>query len=1217
MPSSADAFSSNELFRYARVRPQRIIDLTLRAKKNESLRNLLEAPRNERSHDRAKQNSAAQMPENGSVAAPDLRFDYWKHLKQEGLSPDRLPMAADLRDRAAFDSDAIRNDPAYTADRDALLLHVARLRIAQRGAEPGPELKSASRILDFVETFPNLPRMRTRRPYATVVIERPKLKAVETRERKAEPVESAPARTGEELKKAADGLRLLWRARNRFLEARKREFNREQKRIIRAVPDLPPLPEIMLPDTRAADRVSIGKKTTKAGGKKTAKTASKPKSAPADLLTILSPSDIEMLKARAEAQSLAIKRRTETLTALRLSYEEDRASFTLEGMMTGSAKASTVAMYVPPGKSESDVTDAITSVAVVATKYDVPITRFCEAYEKSVESADAKGVTYDDSSAASDGCYSETPDLTFTDTVRILGEADLIRVDETFVKYSAGEISYVENVLAGEVRKRRVKSTRYFEQATETTREETSDTSKETSASTKQELKSQIESEVNSRLESDITASANASGGGTIGLIDVQGEGSVDASLGIGLDTSLSTSNESEFSQEILSKAVERTKKTVIERRLTRSYTLDETFNLHAIKNNGVDAQSFNGVYCFLNKHVAITESVYGRRLFLLANIQTPGRSLLCARMDRLKLAFDDVGVRPIFDITPQEITPASYMTLAARFKAQNVAPPPAPVITLGRTYKTDNTNTNAEGGDSFNGRKIAEIIVPYFEKYKRFLITENVKLPDGYEVMDVVVTVNHGANGISIPADLPLRAGGAMMFGAPALAAYGGYGPFLLPVWLWYVSFLASPLLHYNCDSSNVTVSIGTESDDSPYYFFDPDALIREIYQVLGTVTASLPSILQQIEAGIGPLLSQLAANAGQVPGDVASAVTGAVDKFIKALKKIFNAIIAADFVTAIDELKALGFSITQDQLQNLQDTMGSLFEPFRQFIQNAIDLMTSAVGSAVVDLFAYFMQLWESSQTLTFSGAQGIRGELPVSFNTIAIKPGITVNLSACLRRTDEALAKWQLETFANFYRSHLQLVADWESRSYLLGTGAARVTKPPVMLRSEEHLAIKERVLHALNNTPGAQGNTYTLDRMNFFEHALDWSNMSYRVFNYGPTLNEVKLEKRGAFLGTDERRRAFTSALWAQVMIPVAGNETMAGQVYNYFDTGTFDLEAGLENDALVAMYRDFVLGRETEPLEVSEPRFEVMPTEFIALMTDDLDDVLPKNPDYVI
>src|SRR5690606_4162136 len=198
-------------------------------------------------------------------------------------------------------------------------------------------------------------------------------------------------------------------------------------------------------------------------------------------------------------------------------------------------------------------------------------------------------------------------------------------------------------------------------------------------------------------------------------------------------------------------------------------------------------------------------------------------------------------------------------------------------------------------------------------------------------------------------------------------------------------------------------------------------------------------------------------------------------------------------------------------------------------------------------------FEEISQNTQTLSFYGAEGARGELPVSLNTVAIKPGVTVNLTACLRRTDEALDAWRVRTFAALYQGYLQQLADWESRS-MRGQERDGLIKPPPMLRQEERRALKELVMHALNNVAAPNGNSYTIDRMNLFEHAIDWENMSYRLFNYGPTAEEVVLEKEGLFAGADERRRAFLTAHWAQVLIPLKDDERLEEQVGRYFETG---------------------------------------------------------------
>lgn len=91
-----------------------------------------------------------------------------------------------------------------------------------------------------------------------------------------------------------------------------------------------------------------------------------------------------------------------------------------------------------------------------------------------------------------------------------------------------------------------------------------------------------------------------------------------------------------------------------------------------------------------------------------------------------------------------------------------------------------------------------------------------------------------------------------------------------------------------------------------------------------------------------------------------------------------------------------------------------------------------------------------------------------------------------------------------------------------------------------------------------------------------YAIDWKNMSYKLYNYGPNGNEIKLEKMGAFSGVDKRRRAFMKALWAQVLIPLQPNEYLESQIVQYFVDGTFDFNRDSGSDELTALFQDLIL-----------------------------------------
>lgn len=569
---SPDRHEPKELFRYASVRPPRIIDLQSRAKRVPEVAEVLGA------EGQSAASWARAFIESGRVveSTAKLRFPYFQHLKRKTLSPARLPSRADLVDPSAFAKVDVRGDPAYRQDWEAALLSVIALRID--GGAQSRRAEEAARILDFIETFPNLAQVTDPPRYAPAVLTRFQFRALNNEKSESDdPAPSAPTRA-DDMKALANDLALLWQARNRRVQAQREQFDRDFRAVSRET----------LEASASSEVVPVAK--VKNGSKKALE-----RRAAAE---------------RAKAYSVALRSRAATLRELKRAYAEQRRSDTLEAILSpGGANA--LARYVP-GKTPEGLADIATSVRNTLGKYNLPWSKFCQAYEQAVSRSDVANPTPPTTTSVTDGCFAQSPQLVFADTVRILGRADLIRVDETFVKYFPGEISYVENMLAGETRERRVKTAKYFEQSTELTTDTLKEASKESSTSTQQELHTQIDTELQSRFQSDINASASGSGGGNIGVVSLQGSGNVGASLNLGVDSGLKTSNESKLSQEIVDKALERTRERIIEKRVTRSYTLDQTYNKHEIKNTIGTPKNRNGVYCFLNRQVAIT---YGSTL--------------------------------------------------------------------------------------------------------------------------------------------------------------------------------------------------------------------------------------------------------------------------------------------------------------------------------------------------------------------------------------------------------------------------------------------------------------------------------------------------------------------------------------------------------------------------------------------------------------------------
>lgn len=1146
--------SSNLLFRYARVSRPAIHDLGVRAKRSAALPD----PEEMSAKDRAAW-VAGTLAEWGD--GEDLALKYSALTGKDPLA-DRLPSAGDLTEEGIA---ALRGLDAaeLTADRDRALAAA----VAARLAGDADAADRAGRLHQFLEHLPALARGTAEaRRMAPAVLSR-----FEGRKRMPPPAERVAEIESQETEAEGEGavaapplaedIVFLWRLRLRAVKAQTDALMDEDR-----------------------DR---GKAATPAVRKKVA-----------------SPEGLARTRA-AELRARSVER------AAKLRELRDMARDT--SLSSGAEMTASELVATSPGVSEAEVAAAQTRVKDSPAYTHVRGKSYCEAYAEAVAVTDREEAK-PQVVGRSFTCFQDTPQIRFVDEIELMGVAELIKVEETFIRYTEGEISYVENILAGESRLREVRTTKEFETETLEASQEQTETRRESRTTATSNLASETENELRSRFSSDISASASGSGGGSIGVVNFEGSGSMNAGVGIGIDTGTRSETRSELGTEVVEASSEKVIKAAQRSRTSRTRSLFETLNRHEIVNTADTAEHRRGVYMFLDKHVCVTETPYGLRWFLRATVVAPGRNLVCERMTRIAMAMAETDAPPEFNIGPQDIHPSNYLQLAGKFKAQGLAPPPPPTRKLARSYKTDQTSESASGPEGLE--KIGRTLMPVFKSYKRHLIADVLPVPEGYRMQEVKVAINHGANGVSLPVDMPMKLASAGLLAMPVIYSYG---LLMLPAALWNVLLLVSPILHENTDSSSVTVTVGTEMRESHYYFFEADLLISEILSLFGSFSQMAPALMAQIESWAADLPDDLTTKTTELT----TAMTEAISDVVDGVNGVFDAI-KTQLESAADPLQLDVAAVVQGIIAaltgfatgvnaTLTSLPSDLFGPLSGFVTDVVTLVSDAAEDAMSDLMAALLASSENNQDRSFSESFGATGEVPVTLNAVTIKPGITVTLVACLARTEESLNQWRLECFSALYQAHQQQVAAYES-ARALSTGPTG-TKSPGTLREEERRALREIVLHLLNRVQDAPDpdTVYTFDRLNLFEHAIDWPNMSWRLYNYGPSLEEIAMERRGVFEGADARRRAFLTAPWAQVMLPLSDKSALEQAMLAYFESGATEIGAELGNDELTALWAD-VISRRSELAEAPEPvskREIVLPTDLIVLSPDGS---LPENPD---
>jgi hypothetical protein len=1191
MPRQTPAAGSRELFRYARVVPPRVLDLNARLAAYRETRPLLPNDKSdEKQHSKERVGWATQFlnSENFVSDFDDLHLPLSEFFEGPPVPEDRLPSRQNVKHPKKLASFIASQSKELARSQERVTLSLFACAVLGRKRD----VERLNRILQFLELLPNLSKVERRSAYAPAILNRDR-RSMERPSSKKQLVHPKPAKlTVAQTPASAREILEIWEITNEFLQWKRRSLEEEIEKT-KQQKFKPPAVK--------------GRSTKKTNGSR-----SRRKSFNKEYRAYIAAKSERLKSLGSELKTIIKGSLQERLSAMK----HDKAFQTHAGAKYGKWATNVIGKVDLP---------------------DEPIHGFCELYskKKGAEVATPTGprkCIYKSGDPCVEELSRDEHALDANDDVRPLGLAELITVEERWLSYLPGEISAIENILKGEVRKKKVKSTKYFEEVTERMTQEVEEKEAENQSKTKQDLNSQIESELSSRFNSDINASLSGSGGGTIGVVNLTGGASLGAAVGVGLDTRFSSSDESNFSQEIVSRAVERTKKMTTERRLSRSVQLYETLNYHEINNTGDGAAHTNAIYCFLDKRICITETVYGLRKFLNAEIIHPGADLVKTESQRHVLNLNDVGLPPTFDVSPNDITPENYLDLVGKLRASNISPPPPYVKVVSKTYKTDITNENKEPND-ISFKKVAEVLAPFFGQYKRFLIQDKIEIPEGYRVQEVKVTVTHGRNGMSIPAHLPFSLLGAFIFALPVIgvAMVPPYTLIYLPLAVWQVLFAASPVLHYNADSSNVTVNVGHQTEESPYFFFQPDFLIREVVDALGNSSVITQNFLDFLQEKLTALYQSFTSgtNNGVVDAltDMTDEMKTAINDFIRDLQNWLKDLVVNIIPNLISGGSASGPTLPRIPSIDagvIAAVPAAILAPFRRFFDDIVAHLEALLGDALGDVFEYLNSMMDNTDTKIFSGAKGFTEVLPVSFNCIALKPGVTINLSVCMVRIDElALDTWRLETFDRLNQAYYQLAADYENRRNQ-NTLKSMQRASPGLMRQEEMEVIKNRVIRSLHHkystTPDAPP---SLDELQLFEHAIDWENVSFRLFNYGPSGQQVAQEKLGFYAAADERRKQFMNSLWSQVLLPLQEDQRLEQVMIHFLENGTVDFESDLlaaladgEEDPmneLTEIYRDLVLKREQITHQEPVCRQEIIPTELVVIFEPDDGESFPKSP----
>ena len=292
--------------------------------------------------------------------------------------------------------------------------------------------------------------------------------------------------------------------------------------------------------------------------------------------------------------------------------------------------------------------------------------------------------------------------------IQPLGVGELNIVKQKLLRYEAGEIAHIENIMQSEERWREHKRINESEEVFEIEQEIEEENVRDLNSTERFELQTEAEKVIKSDTKFEAGAEVSVSYGSFL---------TVNAFANYSQSNSSTESNRvaSQYAKEITERSLNKIKEKVREKRRTRTFERIEETNYHGFK-NGSGNQHIAGIYRWVDKYYRAKVVNYGKRLMYEFIVPEPAAFYLFAQTAfRESDIFPSPPVMPEINgiglSSPSQIDRANYLSLIAHVNAEGVEPPPSDSIVI---------NKALGGGKTFGEDQF-------------FSLIEEVKIPKGY----------------------------------------------------------------------------------------------------------------------------------------------------------------------------------------------------------------------------------------------------------------------------------------------------------------------------------------------------------------------------------------------------------------------------------------------------------------------------------------------------
>jgi hypothetical protein len=286
-----------------------------------------------------------------------------------------------------------------------------------------------------------------------------------------------------------------------------------------------------------------------------------------------------------------------------------------------------------------------------------------------------------------------------TPGVRPLGIGDLKVVKQKLLRYVAGEVAHIENVLLGEDKERVHRRLDRREETITVAVETTEETERDTQTTDRFELKKEAES----TIQTDMSVDAGVNVSASYGPVEVGAHANFAYSQSQ-TDTTRSSQN---FAREVVDRSVTRVQRKAREERVTKMLHEIEETNRHGLNNVGGSGH-VTGVYRWVDKEYEAQIFNYGKRMMFEFVVPEPAAYYRWAQENDPSKQVDIPKPPALPAITHQSITEATYQTFIRDYNVQGVTPPPPPSKVVGLAL-----DQSGMADDQSSSKASKELVIP------------------------------------------------------------------------------------------------------------------------------------------------------------------------------------------------------------------------------------------------------------------------------------------------------------------------------------------------------------------------------------------------------------------------------------------------------------------------------------------------------------------------